>query len=640
MAGVKGRNPFLGGILGMGATPRGKAGVSRPCKLAVLVVCSFMVITLFALQNVYVWCETPGRQQQQQGEQAAGGGNASSAASFNNSSAAAVPPPSVGPFKAMLCLASQRYVGVNSASSDFLYSLTSAMKNSNGCRTGLGGALGLPAAADQDDDGGDDDSAAAYADERSWKSQWERRNLSVTPAEPEALADGQVVSQLEMVDPWRLTGGGGPAGCARRPGPVMLSVDGAGTGGGGDRMVPCPVLWECSERQAGKVRAMCWDTRFFDALTPMSLPTEGPGFRTPLLGDATVSNYGEYVGAVMWLAHVYTNSHAQLFDSRTHFLRGGCWDRRDDPLFVASGGATKPTTAVLRLPLAINLCSNHANNQFHGLVELMGRAALLVPTIRALALAPPVPATGGAAAAARILVTARDYPHVSGFLDMLGFPGGLDAPALAPAVQVLQPHDLAWADAMAVAHSPGCGHASGSVWRHIRRRHFRVPLSPLETGTADEWYLVLEERKGTRALAQHDALQGALQAALGGPARVKLFSDRVDWSLPATRALFARAAVLVAPHGAGLSNMVFMPQRASVVEVRPANFSNRCYHALADALGFRYYRFDSPGDKSSVLDVDVPRVVRLVVDIVRAGGRPVHFYDEVAWRRRRLRRRR
>lgn len=55
-------------------------------------------------------------------------------------------------------------------------------------------------------------------------------------------------------------------------------------------------------------------------------------------------------------------------------------------------------------------------------------------------------------------------------------------------------------------------------------------------------------------------------------------------------ALFSETAVLLTNHGAGLTNMLFMPAGSSVIELRKKNDNhNNCYFSLASALNLKYY---------------------------------------------------
>ena len=54
-------------------------------------------------------------------------------------------------------------------------------------------------------------------------------------------------------------------------------------------------------------------------------------------------------------------------------------------------------------------------------------------------------------------------------------------------------------------------------------------------------------------------------------------------------ALMRQTAVLFAPHGAGLTNMMFCPRGAHVVEIADLTFPNPNFYALASALRHRYW---------------------------------------------------
>lgn len=64
--------------------------------------------------------------------------------------------------------------------------------------------------------------------------------------------------------------------------------------------------------------------------------------------------------------------------------------------------------------------------------------------------------------------------------------------------------------------------------------------------------------------------------------------------------LLAETQYLVSNHGAGLSNMMFMPAGASVLEIRKlGDAHNNCYFSLAACLGLRYFYQESPATDAS-----------------------------------------
>ncbi|WP_168203200.1 glycosyltransferase family 61 protein [Marinobacter fonticola] len=81
--------------------------------------------------------------------------------------------------------------------------------------------------------------------------------------------------------------------------------------------------------------------------------------------------------------------------------------------------------------------------------------------------------------------------------------------------------------------------------------------------------------------------------------------------------LMRETAVLVAPHGAGLTNMLFCPKGTHIVEIADLSFPNPNFYALASALGHRYSlaRAESLGDVHPLekdLKVDPARVSEIL----------------------------
>ena len=136
--------------------------------------------------------------------------------------------------------------------------------------------------------------------------------------------------------------------------------------------------------------------------------------------------------------------------------------------------------------------------------------------------------------------------------------------------------------------------------------------------TAAKPRVVVVRRAATRALSNHDALVAAL---VGVGIDVAVYDDR---PLPQREilALFATARAVVAPHGAGLANIVVAPRRAIVVEVRDARHS-RCFQYLAEALGLQWEGLASVAAPAAdfmaaPLVAPVAAVVRLVVRAANA----------------------
>ena len=62
--------------------------------------------------------------------------------------------------------------------------------------------------------------------------------------------------------------------------------------------------------------------------------------------------------------------------------------------------------------------------------------------------------------------------------------------------------------------------------------------------------------------------------------------------------LFSNAKILISSHGAGLTNMVFMPQNSIIIELMPEYSKydkfeiNKCFENMSNALSFKYIKID------------------------------------------------
>jgi len=86
-------------------------------------------------------------------------------------------------------------------------------------------------------------------------------------------------------------------------------------------------------------------------------------------------------------------------------------------------------------------------------------------------------------------------------------------------------------------------------------------------------------------------------------------------------ALFMNASHIVAPHGGGLTNIVFCNAGCRVVELFGPKYVNPCYWSLAELVGLDYHAEIAPGVREYLYDgprvaddyeVDVERVLQAV----------------------------
>lgn len=95
---------------------------------------------------------------------------------------------------------------------------------------------------------------------------------------------------------------------------------------------------------------------------------------------------------------------------------------------------------------------------------------------------------------------------------------------------------------------------------------------------------ILIRRHGTRYLENEEEVLATFRG----------FYPELEWvvfdtlSAEETATLFSSAAVIVAPHGAGLTNMIFSSRGIRIYEFMPLNFANLCYTHLSSLLGNTY----------------------------------------------------
>ena len=88
------------------------------------------------------------------------------------------------------------------------------------------------------------------------------------------------------------------------------------------------------------------------------------------------------------------------------------------------------------------------------------------------------------------------------------------------------------------------------------------------------------------------------------------FAVLFDTHVVAAKAMFNRARLFVSPNGALCVNMVFMPFGGHLVEMRPREYHNPCFHHLAEVCELQYYLVMGNGTKQTNIGVEMPEVVR------------------------------
>lgn len=270
----------------------------------------------------------------------------------------------------------------------------------------------------------------------------------------------------------------------------------------------------------------------------------------------------------------------------------GTWDWREHPVFLRPTLGTEQRVEGTVLSLANRGTSG---NYYHFLYDAVARYGLFeeaMPGVRPDA----------------VIV-----PHASGYQRQLLELAGIPGPYLQPergtffrADRLLVPSNPNWA-----LQAP----PEMVAWLRARLVPKEPPAAPvrllLTRGTTPK----------TRIYLQEDELLAALEP---------LGFQRVDpgtLSVQQQIDLFSAAEFIIAPHGAGLTNVTFSPVGVKVIEMFPSTYVHKGLYAICQALeaDYRYLVADGRGGPEGpnagiADDVSIPagRVVALVEEMLRA----------------------
>ncbi|KAJ3086213.1 hypothetical protein HK102_013408 [Quaeritorhiza haematococci] len=137
-----------------------------------------------------------------------------------------------------------------------------------------------------------------------------------------------------------------------------------------------------------------------------------------------------------------------------------------------------------------------------------------------------------------------------------------------------------------------------------------------------EDYILVVKRTGEhRKVTNHDEMVAAIQALYPNE-KIAIFSDNPPLPLHEAFWMFRNAKLIVAPHGAGLSNMLACRESVKIVEMLVNdNFINVNFAMLAQELGYEYHGF-SP-DNDSHYQGDITADIDLLVKILKKVMPPV-----------------
>eukprot|EP00897_Mesotaenium_endlicherianum_P004819 jgi/Mesen1/4365/ME000022S03648 len=335
----------------------------------------------------------------------------------------------------------------------------------------------------------------------------------------------------------------------------------------------CPQFGKCDGPEHSAPVAMCHQEEFVDQLQkgdpPLNMPSETQ--YTTLLHP--------YAGNIFMLENVYLNGRGLVFNKTHVFMAGG----------------------VTRFKVLVDAVVKHGTNFYHTITEVLPAFVLLSKVIQAnqgipVAIHDRMDSVG----------PMRSWlPLVGVHLDDLNIHRMNYSRHLFFAEKLLMPAQIP------------CGKPSASLFKVMRKRYLKLTpkrlrrKEPLWRYTKDEWTLVVGMRppNATRHLKQHDEIWKALTDRYG-PSRLRLFVG--DETTEETMKIFSKALIYLGPHGAGMTNMLWMPPHGVVVEVMPQDNVNLCYHLLASHCEHDYFMLLGAGNFTSSISIPPLKVISTI----------------------------
>ncbi len=124
--------------------------------------------------------------------------------------------------------------------------------------------------------------------------------------------------------------------------------------------------------------------------------------------------------------------------------------------------------------------------------------------------------------------------------------------------------------------------------------------------------VLIYRKESTRSIVNHDEVLEGLR---------KLTPD-MEWhvfneaTIADTVDLFSRAKVIVAPHGAGLTNMIFSKKGIKIIEFMPIEHPNICYWHLSEVVGHQYNMIPVNEVDGGKLSVDMGEVQPILSELL------------------------
>jgi len=230
-------------------------------------------------------------------------------------------------------------------------------------------------------------------------------------------------------------------------------------------------------------------------------------------------------------------------------------------LFPVFRQNTLPRPVELRGTLCVLTSQWAHDNYFHWMLNLLPRVALM----RQAGVDP--------SRADHVMISEQSLPFQRESIAAVGLPG--DRLVVSRSALLVQA-DAVWATSSLRAFGHTC------EWAHtFLRSTFAGSIPPAGGGSPDRLFVTRPE-SNRRRIANEEEVFRALEPL--GFVRTTL----AGLSIEQQARLFSAARVVVAPHGAALTNIVFCQPGASIVEIFPPRRPRAYFWEMASTLGLEY----------------------------------------------------
>ena len=163
-------------------------------------------------------------------------------------------------------------------------------------------------------------------------------------------------------------------------------------------------------------------------------------------------------------------------------------------------------------------------------------------------------------------------------------------------------------------------------YRSYMQSHYQ-PL-PSEQDT-----VILIHRSLKRPLLNHETVASSLEKlAQEFGVKFVIFSDAAGyWSMEETMRLFDRALMVVGPHGAGLSNLIYSRPGTYVIEAMcPGPLITPCYIWNTEILGHHYYGVGAKSGNNTGKSCATPGIITNEKELMYAAKRFLEIHNETS----------